>query len=87
MVNCTLHVVTHIHLKANFELALHDEDDEDEGEGAEHHPQQQLGRRGARYLVPAAAALVKHCHQDKAFWKLINVRMSSFHEANNDKTG
>ena len=76
MFSCTLHVVTHIHLKANFELALHDEDDEDEGEGAEHHPQQQLGRRGARDLVPAPTTLtlVKH----KTFWQLINVIMSSF---------
>ena len=40
MVNCTLHVVTHIHLKANFELALHHKDDEDQGEGTDHYAQQ-----------------------------------------------
>ena len=35
--------MAHIHLKAYFELALHDEDDHDEAGGAEDDSQQELG--------------------------------------------
>ena len=35
-------MITHIHLKSNSKLALHDEDDGDKPNSAEHHPQQQL---------------------------------------------
>ena len=35
--------MAHIHLKAYFELALHDEDDHDEADSTDEDPQQQLG--------------------------------------------
>ena len=44
-------IITHVHLKANPKLALHDKDDGDEAHSAEHHPQQQLGRGEAADTV------------------------------------
>ena len=37
-------MITHIHLKSNLELALHDEYEADNSHSAEHHAQHQLGR-------------------------------------------
>ena len=43
--------MAHIHLKAYFELALHDEDDHHQAHRTHHHPQQQLRRGQAAHAV------------------------------------
>ena len=52
--------MAHIHLKAYFELALHDEDDDDEADCAENHPQQQLGCSQTAHTV-AAMEDINYC--------------------------
>ena len=51
--------MAHIHLKAYFELALHDEDDHDEADGAQHDPQEQLGRGQTTHTVTAMIRMIE----------------------------
>ena len=50
--------MAHIHLKAYFELALHDEDDHDETDGAHHDPQEQFGRGETTHTVAAMIRII-----------------------------
>ena len=45
--------MAHIHLKADFELALHDKDDHHEADRTDHDPQEQLGRGETTHTVTA----------------------------------
>ena len=51
--------MAHIHLKAYFELALHDEDDHDEADGAHHDPQEQLGRGETAHTAAAIIRVIE----------------------------
>ena len=49
--------MAHIHLKAYFELALHNKDDHDEAHRTDHDPQEQLGCGQTTHSVTAIISI------------------------------
>ena len=51
--------MAHIHLKAYFELALHDKNDHHKADGTHHDPKEQLGRGETTHTVTVMVRIIE----------------------------